>query len=115
MTKRFLRPRTITLLRHKRDTTPGRGPYAASRAADEEVLLSGLHANVFAVRESRPITTGLPTGTMFRSLYKIVVAVEANQIQSKDVIKDEFGTRYQVMSVSQGWFGSDCLCEQMEV
>jgi hypothetical protein len=113
--KRFLRPRTIDVLRHERATSPGRASYSASVRADETVILTGVAANIFASREARPITTSIPTGTMFRSLYKVVFRAAAGVVQSKDVIRDDLGNRYQVMSLSQGWFGVSALAELMEV
>lgn len=115
MLTRFLRPRTVDVFRHKRSTLPGRASYSASTQADEELMLSGVPANIFASREARPIVHGVPTGTMFRSLYSVVMKVDVGVVQSKDIVRDELGNRYQVMSVSQGWFGITALCELMEV
>lgn len=115
MLKRFLRPRTVDVLRHRRSTLPGRAAYSASVPANEELVLVGIPANIFASREARPIVHGVPTGTMFRSLYSVVMKVDAGVVQSKDVVRDDLGNRYQVMSISQGWFGITALCELMEV
>lgn len=111
----FLRPHTISI---RRPTTPsGTSPlgYQGLRKQDEVVVATGIKANIAASRESRPVTSGLPSAVMFRTLYKIVFDGKDGLVRNRDVIVDQNGRRYQVLSVSWGSLGFSVLGELLEV
>lgn len=112
---RILRPRTIGIFRARQTAVVGRLPYGAMRKEEEDPVMVGLKAQISATRESRPITAGLPSGTLFRSLYKIIFRGPVGVVRSKDVLRDDLGNRYQVMSAQYGRLGCDVLAELMEV
>lgn len=111
----FLRPHTISIRRPRVPTGTSPLGYQGLLAAEEDVIATGLKANIAVTREARPVTSGLPGATMFRTIAKIVVAAPDGLIQNHDIVIDQNGNRHQVIGASWGSFGYTLLAERLEV
>lgn len=111
----FLRPYRISVFRPVTPDGIGAQAYQGLSPAAETRVLSNVRANIADSREARPVTSGIPGATMFRSIYRIVFRAQKGLVQVRDIIEDDEGTRYQAMGVTWGYLGYSVLAERLEV
>lgn len=111
----FLRPYVISVYRPTPTDGVGALPYEGLEKSEEALVLSGVRANIADSREARPVTSGIPGATMFRSIYRVVFRAAKGIVQVRDIIVDDEGTRYQAMGVTWGYLGYSVLAERLEV
>lgn len=111
----FLRPHTITVWRNVDTDDTGRGSYGADLRSEEVKVYGPVAANISEARQARPVPHNIPNAAMFRGIYLIVFAGRDGLVETKDIVKDQNGNRYQAMSVTWGRFGYSVMGEHMEV
>lgn len=111
----FLRPHTVNVWRVQKTATTGLGPYGADEETDEIKVFGPVRANISEARQARPVPHGIPGAAMFRGIYLIVFRCSDGIVQTKDIVIDQNGNRYQAMSVTWGRFGVSVMGELMEV
>lgn len=111
----FLKPHTISIRRPRQPSGAIPLGYQGLLPVEEDVIATGIAANIAVTREARPVTSGLPGATMFRTIAKIVFSGPDGLVQNHDIVVDQNGNRHQVIGASWGSFGYSLLCERLEV
>jgi hypothetical protein len=111
----FLYPFSISVYRPTPTDGIGALPYEGLEKIEEQKVLSNVRANIADTREARPVTSGIPGATMFRSIYRIVFRADKGSVNVRDIIVDDEGSRYQAMGVTWGHLGYSILAERLEV
>ena len=52
---------------------------------------------------------------MWRAIFKIVFDAPEGTVEQRDIITDNLGNRYQVVSAEYSAFGYSCLTEQLQL
>lgn len=110
----FLYPRTIAIRRQNADNAVGGQPYGGVTQANETVIASGLAARIEADRRGTTPEAKLPADAAGESLWKIMFKATLGLVQSRDIIVDDLGNRYQVISADWNPMLTTCLAQIME-
>ena len=111
----FLYPRRVILSRQNRNTTPGAQPYSGVTRANETVLGGGIPAHIQADRQGTSPTAALAADAAGQSIWKIIMKKLAlGAVTERDIITDDLGKRYQVISADWGPLVTSCRCQLME-
>lgn len=97
----FVYPRTIAVTRPAAQTGVGFKPaYAGAKAAAETPIAKDLRASIQARREGQRNPVGLPGDGTRPTFYVFIPrrAAALGLIKNLDIITDDLGARYQVLS-----------------
>ena len=110
----FLMPYKIEIRRPTRPTNVGPQTYSGVTMDQEEVLRTGVQANIRLARTGRQIFD-LPADTSFRAYFYIVFKGKKGSVKTHDIIVDDTGRRFQVTSDAWSSMGFQVLAELLEV
>ena len=110
----FLYPRTASVSRQARNTTPGPQPYSGVTQASETLILAGIPARIQADRQGTAPDTKLAADAAGQSIWKIIFKLPLGTVTERDIITDDLGKRYQVISADWGPLVTTCRCQIME-
>ena len=110
----FLFPRTISVSRPNQDTAVGAQPYAGVTPANETVLATGIPAHIQSDRQGTAPQAKLAADAAGQSTWKIIFKQPLGTVQSRDVITDDLGNRYQVISVDWNPMVTTCRAQILE-
>ena len=112
----FLYPRTVSIGRQLPVTGGGLQPYSGVQPSQETPVASGLPASIQLARDRGKSEANLPADAG-KTLWKIFIpksAAALGLIQSRDIVTDDLGTRYQVVGPYWNSLGHNLLCERLE-
>jgi hypothetical protein len=110
----FLYPRTISVSRPNPNTGVGAQPYGALQETNETTIATGISAKVQIDRQGTKPTTALPGDAAGDSIWNIIFKASLGLVQDRDVITDDLGKRYQVISAYWGPLVTTCRCQILE-
>lgn len=110
----FLYPRTVQISRPNTDATLGAQPYSGLRSDNETVIASNVPAHIQIDRQNPASPTKLPSDPISLPAYKIIVKVARGLVKRGDVITDDIGNRYQVISPDWGPLVTTCRAQLLE-
>lgn len=110
----FLYPRVVSITRPNRNTTPGVQPYSGVTRANETAILSGVPAHIQSDRQGTAPSAALAADAAGQSIWKIIMKLPLGQVVERDIITDELGKRYQVISADWGPLVTTCRCQILE-
>lgn len=110
----FLYPRVISLSRQNRNTSPGAQPYSGVNKANETPITSGIKARIQADRQGNAPVAGLAADAGGQSIWKIIFKLPLGTVTERDIITDDLGKRYQVISADWGPLVTTCRCQILE-
>ncbi|MCE9565842.1 MAG: hypothetical protein K8U57_27775 [Planctomycetes bacterium] len=111
----FLFPNTISISRQNSSAAVGSQPYGGVTRANETVIASGIAANVYVDRQGTSPVAKLPADAAGQSTWKIVFRGPKGLAQSRDIITDELGRRFQVTAPDWGPLVTTCRAQILEV
>ncbi len=112
----FLYPRTISITRPTQPIGEGAVGYGAEEVSTETQIASGIQASIQLNKQRGKQDAGLP-GDSEKTLWKILIppqAVANGVIESRDIVTDDAGLRYQVSGPYWNSLGYNLLCELLE-
>ena len=110
----FLYPRSITVSRQNQDILVGSQPYAGVTQANETVIVSGVPAHIQADRQGTSPVAKLAADAAGQSTWKIIFKLPLGTVQNRDIITDDLGNRYQVISADWGPLVTTCRAQILE-
>lgn len=111
----FLYPRTIKIMRPGAQSGIGAVGYGGQQPADETLVAKNIAASIQAKKEGAKPGPGLPGDISKRTLWKILFNLPNGTVRDRDIIIDDLGVRYQVMSPYWNSMGYQLLAEKLEV
>lgn len=112
----FLYPRTVAITRQAVSTGGGVKGYSGMQPSQESSIAAGLPASIQLAKERGKPEANLPADSG-KTLWKVLMplsAVTLGTIQSRDIITDDLGARYQVIGPYWNSLGYNLLCERLE-
>ena len=109
----FLRPYLIDIHRPTRPTNVGAQSYGGVTQVQEEVIRTKVRANIRSARTGRQIFD-IPADTSFRSYFYIVFRGKKGSAKVHDIIIDDSGRRFQIVSDAWSSMGFQVLAELLE-
>ena len=110
----FLYPRIISISRENADDAVGQQPYGGVSPANETVIASGLAARIQAEKGGASPVAKLPADAARESLWRIIFKAANGLVQNRDIITDDVGLRYQVISAYWNPMVTSCIAQFME-
>ena len=110
----FLYPRRISVSRQNRDTTPGVQSYSGVTRANEAIIASGVKAHIQSDRQGTAPGASLAADAAGQSIWKIIFKLPLGTVTERDIITDDQGKRYQVISADWNPLVTSCRCQLME-
>lgn len=110
----FLYPRVVSISRPNQDDTLGGQPYSGLRSDNESVISSDLPAHIQIDRQNPMSPTKLPSDAISLPVYKILIKVARGLVKRGDIITDDIGNRYQVISPDWGPMVTTCRAQLLE-
>ena len=110
----FLYPRTIAITRPNQQTGVGELSYGGLSPNSESPILSGIPASIQLANANKNNTTAIP-GDVPVSNYKIYSrAIGEGVVNDRDVVTDDLGIRYKVVSAYWDSMGVNLYCQKLE-
>jgi hypothetical protein len=110
----FLYPRTISITRPNQNTAIGAQPYSGVLESNETIIKSGVPAHIQSDRQGTRPDAGLPADAAGQSIWKIIFKVPLGMVLERDIITDDLGKRYQVISADWGPLVTTCRCQLLQ-
>lgn len=111
----FLFPNTISLSRTAPNGGVGSIGYGGLPATAQTVVATGLPAHIQADRQGTRNAAGLPADAAGQSIWKVIFKGAKGLARERDVVTDEQGKRYHVISADWGPLVTTCRCQLLEV
>ena len=105
---------TLTFSRQPKETAAGLQSYSALAAPAPVVYAQGIPGAINIKKETGRPQAALPGDASLRAFYACNFYLPDGLVQHRDIVTDENGTRYQVVSVSSGLLGTQALVEVLE-
>lgn len=112
----FLYPRTVAVTRQAPVTGGGVKGYSGVQPAQESPVASGLPASIQLSRDRGRTEANLPADSG-KTLWKVFIPAAyapLGLLQSRDILTDDLGARYQVLGMYWNSLGHNLLCERLE-
>lgn len=107
--------RTISIARQPISSGGGVQPYGGMNPTAEQAYLTDVRASIQLARERGKPEPDVPADREGKSLWKIFFRnVALGTVQTNDIVKDDLGVRYQVISPWWDGFQYNLLCERLE-
>ena len=110
----FLYPRTIQISRPNQDATLGAQPYSGLRADNETVIASGIAAHIQIDKQNSSSPAKLPGDAIAMPVWKIIFKAARGLVKTGDIITDDLGNRYQVISADWGPMVTTCRSQILQ-
>ncbi|QEL14783.1 hypothetical protein [Limnoglobus roseus] len=110
----FLYPRVISLSRPNQDAMAGAQPYSGLQIDNEVLIASGIPAHIQVDKQNSASPAKLPGDAVAMPVWKIIVKVARGLARSGDVITDDLGNRYQVISADWGPMVTTCRSQLLQ-
>lgn len=111
----FLYPRIVSAVRQNADDAVGAQPYSGETPSTESIVSAGLAARIQADRQGTSPTARLAADAAGQSIWLILIRKAAlGSVKTRDVLVDELGSRYQVISAEWGQLETTCRCQLLE-
>lgn len=110
----LLYPRTIQVTRADQNTAVGVQSYSGVLETNESNVTQGIPAHIQIDRRGPRSPSGLPADAISETLWKIVVKLPRGYIQARDIITDDLGNRYQVVSADWNPLVTTCIAQLLE-
>ncbi len=110
----FLYPNTISLSRTALNAATGATSYGGLSAPAKTEIAAGLAAHIQADRQGTRNNAGLPADAAGQSIWKVIFKGARGLASERDVITDEQGKRYQVISADWGPLATTCRCQLLQ-
>ena len=110
----FLYPNTISICRPNSNDAVGSQPYGGLSVADETIIAAGIPAHVQADRQGTRPEAGLPADAAGQSTWKVIFKGAKGLARERDVVTDEQGKRYQVVSAAWGPLVTTCRAQLLQ-
>jgi len=110
----FLYPRLIAISRQNPNPVVGAQPYGGLQESNETIIASGIAAKIQADRQGTRPDTRLPGDAAGESIWKIIFKAARGLVQDRDIITDDLGNRYQVISAYWGPLVTTCRSQILE-
>ncbi|WP_435018488.1 hypothetical protein TA3x_000462 [Tundrisphaera sp. TA3] len=110
----FLFPRTITIRRQQDDDSPGEQVYSGLLESKEDVIASNIPARIQSDRQGGTPEAKLPADAAGQSIWKIIFKADRGLVRTRDIIVDDLGQRYQVISPYWGPLVTTCRVQILE-
>jgi hypothetical protein len=105
---------TLTFSRQPKNTAAGLQSYSALAAPAPVVYAQGIPGAMNIKKETGRPQADLPGDASLRAFYVCNFYLPDGLVQHRDIVTDENGLRYQVVSVSSGLLGTQALVEVLE-
>ena len=110
----FLEPFVISLRRPNPMTGVGVQPYSGLDPDDETVIAANIPAHIQADRQGTRPDAGLPADAAGQGIWLIMFRRAKGFARTHDVIVDDLGNRYQVISAKWGPLITTCRCQILQ-
>ncbi len=113
----FLYPRVVAISRQAAQTGFGAQPPSGMTPAVEQTLASDLSASIQHASAGRRPDPGLPADAVSRSLWRVFIPLgrlARGAVQRGDIVVDDMGIRYQVVSPYWNSLGHNLLVDRLE-
>ncbi len=110
----FLYPRQITISRQNQDPTVGSQPYSGVSPDNETEIASGIAAHIQIDKGSLAHAAKLPADAPYQSLFKIIFKAARGLVLTGDIITDDLGNRYQVITPDWGPMVTTCRSQILQ-
>ncbi|MFS2114316.1 hypothetical protein [Herbaspirillum frisingense] len=114
----FFYPRTITISRPQSDSSGGALGYGGISTVPETIVFSDIRAGIQPAssgpKPADQIPVDTPARTMWRVLIPLSAGISAGAVLRGDVVTDEFGQRYRVISPYVSSLGPDFVVDRLE-
>ncbi len=110
----FIYPRTISISRPNASTAVGAQGYGGLLKTAETQIAAGIAAHIEAERQGKDPDAKLPGDAKGESIWRIMFKAAKGLVQTDDIITDEIGNRYQVISASWEQLGYTCRVQIMQ-
>lgn len=110
----FLYPRVISITRPNPPGGYGAQPYSGLAPDDETQIAAGLAAHIQVDKGSLAPQAKLPADAAYQSFWKIIFKAPRGLTWRGDVITDDLGNRYQVVSADWGPMVTTCRAQILE-
>ena len=107
----FLFPRRISISRPNADTGLGIRPYGGLTETNETSIAISLPARIQSDRQGTAPQARLPADAAGQSIWLIIFKGALGLTQTGDIITDDLGQRYQVISAYWGPLVTTCRCQ----
>lgn len=111
---RFLYPRRIAISRPAEDPTLGAQPYSGLRADNETLIAENVPAHIQIDNRTPPPVVKLPADALSTPAWKVIFRGARGLTRTGDVITDDLGNRYQVISADWGPLVTTCRCQSLQ-
>lgn len=112
----FLYPRTIAITRPVAQTGVGAVGYGGLQAASETQVAAGLPASIQFEKDRGKPMADIP-GDAGKTLWHVLMPLSAaalGLIKTRDIVTDDLGQRYQVITPYWNSLGHNLLVERLE-
>lgn len=110
----FLYPRTIQISRQNRDAAVGAQPYSGVTEVNETLIVSGVAAHIQSDRQGTAPIAKLAADAAGESTWKIIFRLPRGTVQTRDIITDDLGNRYQVIAPDWGPLVTTCRAQLLQ-
>lgn len=113
----FHYPRTIAITRPSVQSGVGVVGYGGVQQSNETPVASGIQAAIQEKKEGGKPDARLPADASRRTYWKVLIPLAAlanGTINDRDIVTDDLGARYQVISNYWNSLGYNLLCERLE-
>jgi hypothetical protein len=112
----FLYPRVVGITRPTQAMSPGINGYGGQVPSTETAVASGLPASIQYVKQRGPEEARLP-GDSHKTEWRVFIplaAIARGLIETRDIVTDDAGQRYQVIAPYWDSLGYQLTCELLE-
>lgn len=110
----FLYPRLISITRPNQSAGYGAQPYGGLSPDSETEVASNLAAHIQIDKGSLAPQAKLPGDAAYQTFWKIIFKAARGLAQRGDVVTDDLGNRYQVISSDWGPMVTTCRAQILE-
>lgn len=113
----WIYPRRVAITRPQVELPLGAGPYSAEALTKEIPVAANIPASIQLKGGSRRPDPMLPADTSSKTLWRVFIPAPAladGTVQTRDILTDDLGQRYQVIGPYWNSLGYNLLVERLE-
>jgi hypothetical protein len=104
----------VSISRPNQETGVGAQPYGGLAASNQTLIAQNIRAHIQSDRQGTAPIARLPADAAGESIWKIIFKLPIGTVQTRDVIVDDIGNIYQVISVDWGPLVTTCRAQIMQ-